>query len=151
MSEEWRDNWITPAHIMSQVVDFYDDEYYDPFPIKPTFDAFTTPWKGSKLWLNPPYSQLSKIVSLPQYEGKTSLWLTHHNHSSKWFKTLTGKCIAQCQLYDRVKFIDPRTMIESKSTAFGKCQTITLISPYTGKLDKFAECFGELGNIMVKR
>ncbi len=152
MSDElWRDNWITPSYIMDQVSEFYDGEYFDPFPINPSFDAFKCVWEGKKLWLNPPYSQLGEIVKLVQYRGKTSLWLTHHNHSSKWFKTLTGMCIAQCQLFDRVKFIDPRTMVASTSTAFGKCQTITYISPYTGNLDMFVNCFDKLGNIMIRR
>lgn len=143
-----RDNWITPSYIMESVDNFFQGQYFDPFPINPHWDAYRIPW-GDNIWLNPPYSKLSEIVKLPQYKGKVSLWLTHTSHDVKWYKYLASQSTAICQLYDRVKFIDPKTHLPSKSTAIGKCQSIFLISP-KHDLEKFSEIFGKLGRVMVE-
>lgn len=148
--ELWRDNWITPNYIMALVEEYFNGDYFDPFPVNPEFDAFTQQWEGSNFWLNPPYSKLSSVVKLPCYKKGSSLWLTHHSHDTVWFKTLSKQCLAQCHIDHRVKFIDPRTNTESENTAFNKCQSLTLITPYTGNLQKFSKIFSQLGVIMVK-
>lgn len=146
--ENIRDNWQTPNYIMERVNEFYRGDYFDPFPPSPLVDAMISPWEEKNLYLNPPYSRLPEIIKLSQWRGKTSIWLTHHNHDTVWFNHLAEQCLAQCLLRKRVKFVNPSTG-NSKSTAIGKCQTLTLISPYAIYLDRFHTIFSDLGRIVI--
>lgn len=146
--ENIRDNWQTPKYIMERVNEFYQGEFLDPFPANPLVDAMISPWEDRNLYLNPPYSLLSEIVRLSQWRSKTSLWLTHHNHDTVWFNYLAEQCLAQCLLRKRVKFVNPSTGLP-ESTAIGKCQTLTLITPYGILLDRFYNVFSDLGRIVI--
>lgn len=150
--EKWRDNYITPAYIQDAVAEFYGcPDYYDPCLIDPVIDAFQSRW-GTQNFINPPFSEyklwaqhgiINFILSGSKVE---QIWLCHTNNSSGWFKQLTKHAAAICLLKDQIKFIDPRTMQPTDSTAYGKSQSLIYIGP-PYRAEHFAAVFSRIGTV----
>lgn len=52
------DDWETPVHIKDYIIKTYG-EYFDPCPIRSSFDGLSIEW-GSVNYINPPYSRKLK-------------------------------------------------------------------------------------------
>lgn len=148
--ENWRDNYRTPPEILDRVRLIWPD-YFDPFPIAiliplpEPWDGFSSEW-DSCAFINPPFSKYKQAVQHGLTQPTEQIWLSHTNHDTSWWKALFEASSAVCLLHKRVKFIDPRNGIQTRSTAIGKCQSVF----YRGDdVEAFARAFEDIGFIVV--
>lgn len=147
--ESNRDNWQTPPWLLQIVAEYYHGQFFDPSPVNPDFDGLKVRWVVYRnVWINPPFSDYELWVDhgLLWHDQQCQIWLSHHNHDTKWFRRLRDHSLCQVQLYSRVRFIDPVTGIE-KGTAFNKCQTLHFVGGHN--LARVKRYFSSVGQVML--
>ena len=136
-----KDNWQTPPELLEVITEFFPGVMFDPCPANPSFNGLSMPWTRD-VYVNPPFSQyLDWAEHGIKQDTDHQIWMCHHSHDTRWFKTLMQRASALCLLSKRVKFINPETG-KSAGTAIGKCQSLIYIghSP-----DHFCEWFASVG------
>ena len=83
----------------------------DPLPVCAC--GLCTPWKGERVWLNPPYGGgldlwVEKCIIETGYRG-TSLALLPNPSDAVWYRTAVDQCLEYLNFTGRVPFIDPAT------------------------------------------
>ena len=152
--EAWRDNWITPNYLWDAIREF-SPEVEDACPINATFDTLAEPGRflEKDIYVNPPFSrylEFVKAIAVPQYFPaiRSQLWIMHHDSSTERQRMLMRRGTIMCMLYERVKFIDPRTGEPSWSSAVGKSQSIIYIGP-SERNSAFKSTFRDLGKVVL--
>lgn len=145
--EDWRDSYGTPPYILKAVAQLCD-YWADPCPPSPHFDGLGREWDEywDFVFVNPPFSQYAKWVDHGMKQDCDQVWLSHTNNDTQWFQKLASKASALCLLNKRVKFIDPRTGVETTSTFINKGQCIHYIG---NDLEGFNRAFSPLGNVLL--
>lgn len=107
------DNWATPKKLYSM---FIDHNYFDvcPFSLdKPKFDGLSIQWP-SKVFCNPPYSEISKWVDkaiLEMFEFnhcKDIYFLIPSRTDTKYFEKLFSYCSELYFIKGRLHFNDSK-------------------------------------------
>ena len=68
------DDWKTPSDLFNE---FMNDGFIDCFQFNSSFDEFEKEYKNKKLFVNPPYSKLNKIVewTKKQYSNNCYIYM----------------------------------------------------------------------------
>lgn len=145
-----KDYWQTPQWLKKIIKDYYGGTYFDPCPANPDFDGLKLIWPVKDTYINPPFSQYKAWVNHGLLYSKRSrqIWLSHHNHDVVWFKQLRVFSVAQVQLFSRIRFEDYLTGEPSKSTAYGKCQTLHFLGGHD--IEEIKKHFSTIGQVMIK-
>lgn len=113
--------WQTPNYILDLVNIFYDNDYFDPCPINPTFDGLSLDCNWTKkAFVNPPYSrgEIEKWTTKALYENhvnKTEIIFLINYGCSKNRNDIIKKSSAFGHIYNgRIFFVNPKTGKQSK-------------------------------------
>lgn len=142
------DYWRTPNYITDAVNELWPDGWMDPCPANPKIDGMSYNW-CQPAYINPPFSNYLKWAEWGQYHcTNEQLYICGHDHSTKWFKTITQSASALCLLSKRVRFIDPVTGLEGKAPS--QCHTLIYCHGINkDNTERFEQVFSKLG-IIVK-
>jgi phage N-6-adenine-methyltransferase len=113
-------------------------------------DGLTKTWTGN-VWMNPPYAtpligQFADAVS-DKYDAKEikrACVLVNNATETGWFQRMLTSASAVCFIKGRVRFMDPDGN-PSGAPLQGQAVLYLGDDPY-----RFARCFGELGQVLVK-
>ena len=107
------------------------------------------PWKGDRLWLNPPFSSGTLMQWVDKTVGafesgdvKEACLLLNQTGDTKYGQKALRRCTAVCFPAGRLKFYGP-------GDKGGSLQVGQMIMYYGSDASRFAAAFGEIGVVLV--
>lgn len=105
------DNWATPKKIYNY---FMDRGFIDPCPLNSKVDNYGRLYKNERIFINPPFSQLSKwvdyIIELYKLDNEIILLMPAITDTKYFHKLLKETKLMICFVKGRLKFNDSKTI-----------------------------------------
>ena len=97
------DHWETPKWLYRAL----DTEFgftFDPCPLHADFDGLTEDWRGERLFINPPYSDIEPWVA-KAFSSEIAVILLPVRTGSHWFQMLRERDVEIRFLRKRIAFL----------------------------------------------